>query len=60
MESLDLAEYSIQTESILNIPCILYTINYGSWAPTCLVVNMEHNAWIPYNSHFLYLLKKIL
>jgi hypothetical protein len=30
LECLNLAEFSIQTESILNIPCILYTINYGS------------------------------
>jgi hypothetical protein len=29
-ECLNLAEYCIQTESILNIPCILYPINYGS------------------------------
>jgi hypothetical protein len=30
MEYLDLAGFSIQTESILNIPCILNPINYGS------------------------------
>jgi hypothetical protein len=46
MESLDLAEYSIQTESVLNIPCILYTINYGrsSTSYDCSICDLD---WMP-------------